>query len=283
MNGAVPLEKEFWKQIRENGFEPPAEADLFALTEELFGYLGDSDPELRDTIAYETFANWLEQNRFSPEILRTYILRLIVNLQEGLGERETDSVFLRSFSALSLAEIVQYDGKHSFLDRDGIHDILVRALDYLESERDPRGYVHEKGWAHALAHTADLLYVLAEHPHVARAEHAAILDGIQAALVGETDWIYIHGEDDRLVRAALAVFARQTFDERDLRVWLESFSAEPTDWRGSFRDAARQAAYFNTKAFLRTLHFRLNLSEDLASREALIRACADALQSMKQF
>ena len=215
--------------------------------------------------------------------MRTYILRLIVNLQESLGERDTDGVFMRSFSALCLAEIIQYDTKHPFLDRDEIYNLLAKALDYLESERDPRGYVSGKGWAHALAHTADLLYVPAQHGHTGREEHARILDGIQAALIRPTDWVYIHGEDERLVRAVLAVFARQLFDEPDLRVWLMGFGAEVTDWRGSYADEARQTAYFNTKIFLRCLYQMVSAQESLPAREALQKDVADAIQSMRQF
>jgi hypothetical protein len=277
------LDKDFWRQVRENEFQPPDGHSVLALTEELFGYLGDIDSELRDAAGYEIFAHWLEQGHYPPEYLRTYVLRLIANLQEGLGEIATDGVFLRSFSALCLAEIVHYDKAHPFLDRDEIHNILARALDYLESEQDPRGYVSGKGWAHARAHTADLFYVLAEHGHTGREEHARILDGIQAALIRPTDWIYIHGEDERLVRATLAVFTRQLFDQPDLRVWLLGFGSELTDWRGSFQEPARQAAFFNTKSFLRCLYEKISIQDALPAREALRQDISDTIQSMRQY
>jgi hypothetical protein len=43
--------------------------------------------------------------------LRGFIPRLIANLQMGLGEMEGDLVYLRSFSALWLAVIVDFDLK----------------------------------------------------------------------------------------------------------------------------------------------------------------------------
>src|SRR3972149_298850 len=193
------MDKQFWLDIRENKFALPAGHSTGLLTEELFSYLESTDPELRDLIAYETFANWLEQGLYTTDELRAYILRLILNLQNELGERDTDSVFTRAFSMLFLAEIVHYDNQHPFLDKDEALNILAKGLNYLEEEKDPRGYVPEKGWAHALAHTSDLLYVLAGNRNLSREHLEQILQGIASKLIVPTDWVYVHGEDDRLV------------------------------------------------------------------------------------
>lgn len=193
-------------------------------------------------------------------------------------------MFLRSFSALCLAEIVNHENKNSFMDRDQVHNLLARAMDYLESEEDPRGYVPGAGWAHALAHTADLLYVLAENRHVGRDELASLLVGIQEKLVRPADWVNVHGEDERLVRAAMAVLTRNLVDIADLRTWLANF-AEPAGvtWKSSFEDERQQAAYFNTRSFLRSLFVRLHRAADLPGRDELQEGILDALQGMRQF
>lgn len=278
------MDKQQWQEVRENGFRPPQGASVPVLTEELLSYVGSTDPELRDTIAYEVFANWLEQGQFTGEQLRAYTLRLIANLQEGLGERDTDAVFLRSFSALFLAEIVQYDNQHPFADEDELQRALARALEYLESEQDARGYVDGKGWAHALAHTADWLYVLGQSRHLGRAELAALLAAVRAKLIRPAGWVYIHGEDDRLVRAVMAVFQRNLLDAGDLRTWLTSFDMpEQGSWKGSFEQESLQRSYFNTRTFLRSLYVKANQSDDLVHKDELVPAILDALQSIRQF
>jgi hypothetical protein len=279
------MEKTFWTEVKANGYALPAEVSLLELTEELFSYLGSPDPELRDSIGYEVFANWLEQGRYTPDQLRPYILRLIVNLQEGLGEHDTDSVFLRSFSALCLAEIVNFDNKQAFLDRDEAHSLLARALEYLENEQDPRGYVHGQGWAHALAHTADLLFVLAKNRHLGREQQAQILDGVRAKLIKPAGWVYIHAEDDRLVRAVEAVIERKMLDDSALGVWLLSFSdPEGHSWSGSLEDENLQRAFFNSRAFLKSLYLKISQDDGPEKSEGGLPAgILEALQALRQF
>jgi hypothetical protein len=274
------MDKQFWLDIRANEFALPAGQAVGPLTEELFSYIESIDPDLRDTIAYETFANWLEKDFYKPDQVRGYIMRLIVNLQNGLGERDTDSVFGRSFSALLLAEIVHHNNKEPFLDRDETSNILARALDYLEQEKDPRGYVPEKGWAHALAHTSDLLFVLAQNQLMAREDLERILQGIAFKLVAPTDWVYIHGEDDRLARAVIAIYQRNLASQD----WLAIISPDrKNNWKDSYTDASLNNAYFNCRTFLRSLHFRVAQTEEFEHKDHILLAIKTALQRMRQF
>ena len=50
-------------------------------------------------------------------------------------------------------------------------------------ERDTRGYVPSKGWAHAVAHGADALGVLARSPHFAANELTVLLDVVADRLL----------------------------------------------------------------------------------------------------
>jgi hypothetical protein len=274
------MDKQFWLDIREKEFALPAGQSVGQLTEELFSYLESTDPDLRDLIAYETFANWLEKGLFSEAELRAYIMRLILNLQNGLGERDTDTVFARTFSALFLAEIVHYDNQHPFLDKDEVLNILAKGLNYLEEEMDPRGYVPEKGWAHALAHTADLLYVLAANRHLGRENLEQILQHIALKLIAPTDWVYIHGEDDRLARAVIAIYQRNLASQD----WLAIIAPErKNNWRDSFKNLSLQNAFFNTKTFLRSLYLRTLQSEELTNKDHILSAIQKSLQGMRQF
>src|SRR5688572_713429 len=92
------MDKQFWFDIRDNKYAIPEGYSIAELTEELFSYIGSLDPELRDAVAYETFANWLDKDKYTLEQIRPYIPRLVINLQEGLGEQDNDGVFLRAFS-----------------------------------------------------------------------------------------------------------------------------------------------------------------------------------------
>ncbi len=280
------MDKQFWFDIRDNKYAIPEGYSVPQLTEELFTYIGSLDPELRDTIAYETFANWLDQDKYTLEQIRPYIPRLVINLQNGLGERDNDSVFMRSFSILFLAEIIYHDNQDPFLERDDVQSILAKGLAYLKDEQDPRGYVLEKGWAHALAHTADLLYVLSSNRFIARAELEQILNAIIEKLTEPIDWVYPYGEDDRLVQAVLGAVQRKLLDEFFYKQWLKSFifsKGKKRSWKGSFANQPIHNAYFNSRNFLRSLQLRILEKGKLASRDFLLSEITSTLQELKQF
>lgn len=280
------MDKQFWFDIRDNKYAVPEGYSVAELTEELFSYIGSLDPELRDVVAYETFANWLDQDKYTLEQIRPYIPRLVINLQEGLGERDSDSVFLRAFSILFLAEIIHHDNQDPFLEKDDVQSIFAKGLTYLKEEKDPRGYVAEKGWAHGLAHTADLLYVLSSNRFIARAELERILNAIAEKLTEPIDWVYPYGEDDRLVQAVLGAIQRKLLDEFFYKQWLGTFifsEGKRRSWKGSFANQPVHNAYFNTRNFLRSLQLKVIEKGKLASRDFLLSEVAATLQELKQF
>jgi hypothetical protein len=280
------MDKQFWFDIRDNKYALPKGYSIMELTEELFSYIGSTDPELRDAVAYETFANWLDQDKYTLEMIRPLIPRLVINLQNGLGERDSDTVFMRAFSILFLAEIIHHDNQDPFLEKDDVQSILAKGLGYLKDERDPRGHIAEKGWAHALAHTADLLYVLSSNRFIARAELEQILNAITEKLTEPIDWVYPYGEDDRLVQAVLGAIQRKLLDEFFYKQWLNSFifsEGKRRPWKGSFANQPLHNAWFNSRNFLRSLQLKVIEKGKLASRDFLLTEVASTLQELKQF
>lgn len=274
------MDKQFWVTIRENKYAFPEGQDLTALTDELFSYIPSTDPDLRDGIAYEIFANWIETEPYQADHLRGYLTRLLENLQVGLGETDSDSVFGRAFSVLFLAEVIHRDNQQPYLDPHEVTETLERVLAYLTAERDPRGYVPVKGWAHALAHTADTLMVFARSPHLDEAGLIRILKAIYEKMQVATDWIYVHGEDDRLARAVVTAFARETLTLDQIKNWLEVFSA---GWKNAWTDEGQTRAYFNTRNLLRAIHIRTLSVKDLPRKEELSALILDAVTSMRPF
>ena len=271
------MDKQFWKNIQENDCIVPEGHSIKSLTPELLNFLGSTDPELRDELAYAILVEWVECDLYQPDELRQMITSLSANLEYGIGEIETDSVFLRAFSVLALALIVYYDNKTSFLTSGEVEAILSKGLLYLAAEKDPRGYISIKGWAHALAHTADLLLVLAENRHTGAAHHLRILNGIIDKLMAPSDWIYVHGEDDRLAAAILPIFQRSLLELDDVREWLSIFIG---NWKGAWTKEESTRAFFNVRNFLRSLYIQVATEDDIPSREELEQSILDAVQNL---
>ena len=108
---------------------------------------------------------------------------MAAGLGVGLGERDTDSVFRRSFSALILGECIGRDNDRPLVAGGKVLEWGDRVATWLLRERDLRGFVPGKGWAHAVAHGADALGTLARSPHVGTAELTVILDVIADRLL----------------------------------------------------------------------------------------------------
>jgi hypothetical protein len=252
------MDKSFWKSIQANDYTIPAGYSAVQLTPELLSYLGSPDPELRDDFTLPILAFWMHRGLYTPAELRSTIAQLGSNMTSGLGENGTDSVFLRAFSALFLAEMVNYDNKHPYLEGAEIRMLLLQALAYLTAEQDGRGYVPNKGWAHACANTADWLMVLAHSRHLGKAELERLLKGIAAKIISPGNPVYVNDEDERLVNAVGEVLIRDVLDMDSLTTWIDSL-ANPAgySWQDAFLDEGFSRAYHNTKSFMRSLYLRL--------------------------
>ena len=277
------MDKDFWISIAKNDYKTPEDHTLEELTKTLFGYLSSADPELRDDIAYIVYANFLKREMYSKEDVQAHVKELTSNLEKGIGETDPDSVFLRSFSVLLLAEIVYNDNKKPLLGKDQVHFILEKALQYLNAEKDPRGYVPVKGWVHALAHTADLMQELGKNRFSEKDELEKLLQGIANKLVHSTNWVYIHGEDERLANAVMAMFQRDVVATDFLTDWLKSMTEPNKSWKGAYTDENQVKAFHNTRNFLRSLSDTLRKSEDMPQKQEYQNSVFEALGNLKPY
>ena len=277
------MDIEFWISIAKNDYKIPEGHTLEELTRVLFGYLGSTDPELRDDIAYIVYANFLKREMYSKDEIRAHVSELTSNLEKGIGETESDSVFLRTFSVLILAEIVYRDNQSPMIDKEQIRLLLEKGLWYLDAEKDPRGHIPVKGWAHALAHTADLLLVLAKSRFTTQSDHENILNGIAKKLVNSTDWIYIHGEDERLANTLATILQRNLISQEFLTGWLQSLAEPEGSWKGAYTAEGQDRAYHNVRNFLRSVSGAIRKSEELSQKEDVQNAVFQALDTLRPY
>ena len=263
------MDKEFWATLAKNDYAVPTGHTLSELKETLFGYLSSPDPELRDEIAYVIYANWLKREMFLKKEVREHTDELLSNFDKRIGDTESDSIFLRTFSVLLLAEIVHNDNKKPLLEKDQIQNILAKGLWYLDAEKDSGGHIPVKGWAHALAHTADLMLVLGKNRNTEKDDLENILRGIANKLIHSTHWIYIHGEDERLANAVMTILRRDLVIHEFLRNWLQSFTEPEILWKGAYVDEQQARAFHNVRNFLRSVLMDVLSTEELRGKDEL--------------
>ena len=255
------MESAFWDRVVAEGHKVPADRPLVDLTAELTTMLGSADPYLRDEIAYPTLATWVSEGVYD-ELLEGLGDGMTAGLAVGIGESGTDTVFRRSFSVLVLAECIE---RATSLDpaRTGVPDETVlrwgdRIAGWLVRERDLRGFVPGKGWAHALAHGADALGVLAEAPVMGRMELTVLLDVVADRLLSPTRARFLHAEDDRLAMATMKILRRDLVGVDVLEPWVARLAERSRPTSEGNDDPFLVAG--NVQGYLRALHLQLALA-----------------------
>lgn len=251
----------FWQAIRDADFRVPEGHDIIDLTRELLGYLGSPDPKLRETYAFSIIGYWIERGNYTSQQLREMTMQLVGNLTHGLAERGGDTVFLRSYSALLLAEIVARDNHQAFLTEAEIKNLLRWTLEFMLAETDLRGFVKRKGWATSVGHSADLLRRLARNRYVSRDDLEQMMAAIAQRITAPVEHVFVHGEDERLVLAVWAALARQELTMPFMIKWLSRLVQVVNLLRPEDPfDPRIHGALQNTRNFLRSFYFRLALN-----------------------
>ncbi|HET7377051.1 MAG TPA: DUF2785 domain-containing protein [Anaerolineae bacterium] len=238
--------------IASNDFKLPDGLDRWMLAQEMLAHLGSIDPELRDDLIYRTLSRWALRDQFNTDQLRQLLSIVTVDrhLFYRIGEKETDSVFTRTFSMLSIVLPLFVHRRSTFLSPDDVRSTLAKALDYLAKEKDWRGYIDGKGWAHAAAHSADVLDELAQCNEIERGGLLQILEAIRTTMSIDAA-VFTHEEDERMAYATLSLIGRGLLIERDIEPWIRSFA--PIEEAGGVRDVYRRV---NVKTYLRCLFFQ---------------------------
>src|SRR5262249_5979989 len=221
---APTRDREFWREITKNHYAIPPGQSAPELAKELARLLGSVDPELRDDMAYTILSVWIARPAaLSTADLLPFLEPWQANLRSGIGESNTDSVFLRSFSALCLAAIAERELKTPFLGEARFQALLEATLRYFRDEKDLRGFDPHKGWIHATAHTADLLAALASNPLLKTTDQPRILDAISLRIQSTSD-VFTYGEQDRLAAVIATMVLRKDFEPAGFRTWLSKLN-----------------------------------------------------------
>lgn len=238
-------------RLRDAGFRLPHDIALADVTAELAERLGSTDPAEREEIAVPMLQAWIRRGVYD-DLLPGLGDGMAAGLRNGLGQRETDTVFRRTASARVLAECIARDTRRPLVTPALVLDWGDRLATWLLRERDLRGDVPGAGRADAIGHGADALGVLSSSPHCGRAELAVILDVIADRITTPTDGVWVAGEHDRLARATLLTLHRDKVPPADVETWLNGLASVARPGRLGDPVVRRNAA-----AFLRALYLQL--------------------------
>lgn len=223
--------------------------------EGLYRYIGDPDPVLRDDLVYPVFASLVSFDEYLSDLEVKDVLRKLLSdefLHYQLGEKGSDGVFKRAFSALVLVPIIGRHVEKPFLSEDEVQYVFKRSLEQFKAETDLRGYTEEKGWAHSNAHIADVFGALMSCESHKNDFLKPILEAI-AYKINQGLGPWTAEEDERLATAIWRAFF--TAPDMDLN-WVRSWGQSVIDAFTAAKGMERYYISTNGKHFFRSLYFR---------------------------
>ncbi len=249
------MESAFWEQVAADGHRVPSDRPLAELTTELTSLLGNSDPYIREDIAFGTLSAWIAEGVYD-ELLEGLGDGMAAGLVIGLGTTSSDTVFRRSYSAKVLTECIARDNAAHLIPADTVLRWGDRLMSWLVRERDLRGHVPGKGMGLAVAHGAEALAALAGSSAINRLELTVLLDVIADRLSEPTEARLTNGEDDRLAAATMTILRRDVLTMDVLDPWVARLSEAATP----HPQGDHSVVTGNVQWFLRALHLQLALS-----------------------
>ncbi|MDR0184650.1 DUF2785 domain-containing protein [Lysobacter arvi] len=205
--------------LRHGGFAVADPGERATLAVALANCLAAADPHLRDEVAYEALSTWMRKGDLAPDTLRALRDRFYAIL----GEPDPDGVAW-PFAALALSEVARTDRLSPWMTPAERTAMVLRAVTYLESVRDYRGFEPGEGWRHGVAHGADWLMQLTLNPALDAPQLHRIVEAIATQAVPPVGVAYVFGEPQRLAAPIVSAAQRGVRDEAG---WTHWFAALP--------------------------------------------------------
>lgn len=270
-----------WKQVLDRGLQVPTDRPLDELTAELTRMLGSTDPGLRDGTAYPALGTWIDRGVYD-ELLTGLGDGMAAGLGVGLGEIGTDTVFRRAFSVLVLATVVDRDTSQQLVPAEKVLRWGDQIVSWYLRERDLRGHVAGKGWAHTVAHGADAISSLAGSRHFGVQELTVLLDVLADRLL-TADVPLLCGEPDRMALAVVTILRRNVVPTTVVEPWISRIAAHANPFGTRSLDDP-YAPTNNAQQLLRSLHLLLTVGpQPPTDRADLVLVTVDALRATNPF
>lgn len=253
------------KRIREILDQVDTEAvrqDEYETIFEVVSVLGSTDSELRDELGYTTLAELLINKKFLNEReLKELLIEVTSDnmLFYKIGEVDTDSVFLRSFSSLLLALLLYRENQENFLSKSDFDEVVEKVVKYCSKEKDYRGFVDGKGWAHATAHIADVIDECVTNQHADLGTYKKLWRALSDLLLN-APVVFDSEEDERIATPVIAMIESEKVSLSSVRTWLSEIDIQTVNMH----------TRINIKNFTRSFLIRLLISDiDVDSEEVI--------------
>lgn len=268
-------------KIKDNNGIIPEEVNKYELAINMLENIGSNDSELRDDLILSILSEMICNDTLTDFQVKE-ILELALgekHLFYNIDKEDEDAIFNRAFSVLIVACILQKhnktqdpthgvnrepikysleDVKDKLFTEDEILNIYNAVMKYFKIEKDVRGYVKVKGWAHSAAHTADAILQLVLCEEIKKEQLIEILTEIKEKICISYH-VYVNYEEERLISAVIAIMERNILGEEEIINFIKGF--EDINKTGIYPE--EHYLMCNKRNFLSALYFRLRRRENM--------------------
>ena len=231
----------------------------------LVAHLASTNPAVRDKGVFFLFNDLFQAEAFTNEQVKALFKRLQAPdiLFSHIFEPENDAIFLRSFAVMILSGMIYADqNRYHVLSKNDYLSTVQNIGTYILLEKDGRGYVPNKGWAHAFTHIGNMLEELSQVPVLPRSEKVFLMAAVvEAWRRVETPLIF--GEEHRLALYFSSLTNVNQF-------YSETFLMCLKNWQHTLVNVRPQESYrfwvqwYNRNRLLQALTLRADLPQPIA-------------------
>ncbi|KPN94590.1 hypothetical protein AO843_22930 [Lysinibacillus sp. ZYM-1] len=243
------------------------------LLQAMLAHIGSTDSELRDTYIYGSFYEWILEKNLLDDHHLTELWGYSLNhlLFKGIEEKESDWVFTRSFTSLLVALILARDLADDFLSKGDIEDCQTKLLAYVKAEKDVRGYVPGKGWAHSVAHVSDAIDELVKNPKSLKTAYVDILHALWSIYL-QPHYLFIHDEDERLLVPIFAMLEHGLAQKEVIHL-VQQMPLTLAALKEQLNEEHYRMVLFNSKTLLKSFFIQTTHQSQYAALHQSIVTC----------
>lgn len=142
---------------------------------------------------------------------------------------------------------------------------------------DLRGFVAGKGWAHSIAHAADVFDELAKSRFADTKMFTELLSPLwNKAFVSDT--VYVHDEEERIIIPIVEMLKRG-LDFQVVESLLQNLPAEMEKRKELLEEEDYWFLIANAKKFLKSFYIQLEDLSELSELQKSIRDCLDEIET----
>ncbi|OEH91158.1 hypothetical protein BFG57_06900 [Bacillus solimangrovi] len=249
-----------------------SEENRSLIVQSMIEHIGSIDEETRELIYATFYRIIIEEKQLEPELLKELLEKYLNDLLfKGIGENGTETVFTRAFTSLLISLILHRDNEEKFLLASSVYKLKEKLIQYINMEKDLRGYVPERGWAHSIAHVADAIDELVKNHNMTQDSFREILYPLWNKIFASNS-VYIHNEDERILTPIITMLDKG-LEVQEIVTLVQKIPEVLERQKEQLDNQNYYFLLFNSKTFLKSFYMKVSNISELETLKKNIEQC----------